>query len=161
RGWGGTRRVTGRSGCGVYVCRAPHSPPHDPRTRGGETLAPGPPQGYVAGVTSGSSPPGETSVYKICTPASSALAQRSGELPASDADARDGYVHLSTAKQVRGSLARHFFGQADLLLLELPSAGLPAGALRWEPARGGELFPHLYAPLRPELVARVLPVQFD
>lgn len=61
-------------------------------------------------------------------------------------DLADGYIHLSTAAQVTGTAARHFAGEGDLVLLALDAARL-GPALRWEPARGGELFPHLYRPL--------------
>lgn len=82
-------------------------------------------------------------------------------MPVSRDDARDGYVHLSAAAQIRGTLARHFAGQAELLLLVLPRERLPAGALRWEAARSGELFPHLYAPLTPALVSEAIELPLD
>jgi uncharacterized protein (DUF952 family) len=85
----------------------------------------------------------------------------SGQLPTSRDDARDGYVHLSAAAQVRGTLARHFAGQGELLLLVLPLGRLPASALRWEAARSGELFPHLYAELTTALVSEVIELQLD
>jgi uncharacterized protein (DUF952 family) len=80
---------------------------------------------------------------------------KTGQLPLSRDDARDGYVHLSSAQQLHGTLARHFAAQADLVLLVIPSVRLPEAALRWELARSGEPFPHLYAELRVELVAEV------
>ena len=58
-------------------------------------------------------------------------------------DRADGFIHFSTARQVRGSAAKHRKGEPDLMLLEIDAERLGA-ALRWEPARGGELFPHLY-----------------
>jgi len=61
-------------------------------------------------------------------------------------DARDGFIHLSTADQVPGTLARHFAGRTGLLLVEVDAGALGA-ALKWEPSRGGALFPHLYGPL--------------
>lgn len=70
-------------------------------------------------------------------------------------------MHLSAAAQVRGTLARHFAGQGELLLLVLRRERLPAGALRWEAARSGELFPHLYAELTPELVSEVIELPLD
>jgi len=96
------------------------------------------------------------SLYKICPAASWADAQTSGCLPVSRDDQRDGFVHLSTASQVRGSLRRHFAAQPDLILLEIPESRIPAGELRWEPARSGELFPHLYSALVSKLVARAI-----
>ncbi len=82
-------------------------------------------------------------------------------MPVSPDDERDGYVHLSAAAQVRGTLARHFAGQEDLLLLVLPRERLPDSSLRWEPARSGELYPHLYGDLTVELVSEVLELPLD
>jgi uncharacterized protein (DUF952 family) len=100
-------------------------------------------------------------LYKICPRQSWSQAQELGELPVSRDDARDGYVHLSEARQVRGTLARHFAGQRELVLLVIPRARVPEGALRWEAARSGELFPHLYASLRSELVSEALELGLD
>jgi uncharacterized protein (DUF952 family) len=83
-------------------------------------------------------------VYKICPREEWLRARQFGALVPSGDDVRDGYVHLSRAGQVRGTLARHFAGRADLVLLAVRVERLPDGALRWEPSRGGELFPHLY-----------------
>lgn len=83
-------------------------------------------------------------VYKICPRQEWLRAQQFGELMPSPDDVRDGFIHLSRTHQVQGSLARHFAGQADLVLLAVRVERLPDGALRWEPSRGGELFPHLY-----------------
>jgi uncharacterized protein (DUF952 family) len=107
--------------------------------------------------------PGATdeALYKICPRQSWSEAAALGRLPSSRDDARDGYVHLSARAQVRSTLARHFAGQAGLLLLVLPRERLPAGALRWEAARSGEPFPHLYAELTPELVSDVIELPLD
>lgn len=61
-------------------------------------------------------------------------------------DLADGYIHLSTGPQVAETLARHFADADGLHLLALESEGLEG--LRWEPSRGGQLFPHLYRVLR-------------
>ena len=61
-------------------------------------------------------------------------------------DLADGFIHFSTAGQVDETAARHFAGQAGLLLVAVDAAALGA-ALKYEPSRGGALFPHLYAPL--------------
>jgi uncharacterized protein (DUF952 family) len=61
-------------------------------------------------------------------------------------DHADGYVHFSTAEQLRETLRRHFAGQAGLVLFAVEAEPLGA-ALRWEPSRGGALFPHLYGEL--------------
>jgi uncharacterized protein (DUF952 family) len=61
-------------------------------------------------------------------------------------DLADGFIHLSTAAQVRETAARHFSGQTDLLLISVDTIAL-GDDLKWEPSRGGDLFPHLYAVL--------------
>jgi uncharacterized protein (DUF952 family) len=87
-----------------------------------------------------------TIVYKITTAAEWREAEASGYFEGSHVDRRDGFIHLSTAAQVEETARRHFAGQADLVLLALDVAALGA-PLRYEPSRGGQLFPHLYAPL--------------
>lgn len=69
--------------------------------------------------------------------------------PGTALDRRDGYVHLSTWPQVAGTLAKHYAGREGLVALALRADRLPPASLRWEPSRGGALFPHLYAPLDP------------
>ncbi|BAK82904.1 DUF952 domain-containing protein [Komagataeibacter medellinensis] len=65
----------------------------------------------------------------------------------SRADVADGFIHLSTAEQVSSTLAKHFSGQDGLWIVTVDLNRLEPAALRWEAARGGQLFPHLYAPL--------------
>ena len=103
------------------------------------------------------------SVYKICTRDAWSQASSTGELSASQADLRDGYVHLSARDQIRGTLLKHFRDQHDLVLLEVPVQRLPSGALAWEPSTTGELFPHLHSGLRTDDVARVhdIPAEAD
>ncbi|OYW57713.1 MAG: dihydroorotate dehydrogenase [Rhizobiales bacterium 17-65-6] len=96
-------------------------------------------------------------VYKIVPAALWAEATRAGALAGAPVDLADGYIHFSTAAQVRETARRHFGGQDDLLLVEVAAATLGA-ALRWEPSRGGDLFPHLYAPLPVDAARRVLPL---
>jgi len=73
-------------------------------------------------------------------------------------DHRDGFIHFSTAAQVGETAARHFVGQTDLMLVAVDGDALGA-ALKWEPSRGGALFPHLYGALPVAAVrwARPLP----
>lgn len=85
-------------------------------------------------------------IYKIMTSAEWAAAQATGVYDGSADDRRDGFIHFSTAGQAAATAAKHFGGQADLVLLAVDPARLGA-ALKWEPSRGGALFPHLYAPL--------------
>ena len=69
-----------------------------------------------------------------------------GAFAGSSDDIRDGYIHLSAAHQLAGTLNKYFAGQTDLVLVAYRTEAL-GPALRWEAARGGDLFPHLYAPL--------------
>ena len=93
-------------------------------------------------------------VYKITARAAWDAAHRIGRFEGAAIDLVDGYIHLSTAGQAAETARRHFSGQSDLVLLRIDSRRLGA-ALRWEPSRGGELFPHLYSPLDCALVEAV------
>lgn len=93
-------------------------------------------------------------IYKILSLEDWASMLRDGRLNGAAIDLRDGYVHLSTGAQVRATLSLHFAGQVGLRLLAVDGDRL-GDALRWEPSRGGDLFPHLYAPLRLEDVRSV------
>jgi uncharacterized protein (DUF952 family) len=87
------------------------------------------------------------SIYKILSVAEWGSARRAGTFAGSAVDRADGYIHFSTAAQARETAAKHFAGQTDLLLLTVDPRRCPAESLRWEPSRGGALFPHLYAAL--------------
>lgn len=86
-------------------------------------------------------------IYKIFRASEWAQLQAEGETSGAPVDIADGYIHFSTAAQARDTAAKHFAGEDDLVLLALDSEAL-GDALRWEPSRGGALFPHLYRPLR-------------
>ncbi len=101
-------------------------------------------------------------VYKICESGVWAKAAAAGGFAGSADDRRDGFIHLSTVDQLAGTLARHFSdadgnGHPDLVLVAIDAARL-GDALKWEPARDGALFPHLYADLDTGLAARVDPI---
>lgn len=85
-------------------------------------------------------------IYKICTAAEWAAAEANGEFTGSAVDIADGFIHFSTAAQVEETARRHFAGQTGLVLVAIDPDGL-GEALRWEPSRGGDLFPHLYVAL--------------
>jgi len=87
-----------------------------------------------------------TFVYKILATSAWEAAQRVGVIAGSDLDRADGYIHLSSATQVAETLARHFAGVPGLALAAFDAGALGA-ALRWEPSRGGDLFPHFYGAL--------------
>jgi uncharacterized protein (DUF952 family) len=81
--------------------------------------------------------------------------QARGAFPGSPDDVRDGFIHLSTREQLDTTIERHFAGERELVVLEIDAAALSAD-LRWEPSRGGALFPHLYAELPMSAVAGVI-----
>ena len=84
-------------------------------------------------------------------------AQRDGAFRGSPDDHRDGFIHLSTADQVGETAAKHFAGQNELLLIWVDAKKLD-DRLKWEPSRGGALFPHLYGDLDMAAVVRVEPL---
>ena len=86
-------------------------------------------------------------VYKILRQKEYSDLHNLGSLIGSAVDILDGYVHLSTAEQLPETLRKHYAGEGGLHLLALEDA-LLGGDLRWEPSRGGALFPHLYRELR-------------
>jgi uncharacterized protein (DUF952 family) len=102
-------------------------------------------------------PPAPSRIYHMCRRAEWQAAEARGVYHGSSQDAADGFIHFSTAAQIAESAARHRAGQADLVLLAVDPERLGA-ALRWEPARGGQLFPHLSGPLPLAAVVEVQPL---
>lgn len=96
-------------------------------------------------------------IYKICPEALWREAEAAKVFHGAPVDFADGFIHFSTAEQAAETAAKHFAGQTDLLLVAVRAEAL-GSALRWEPSRGGALFPHLYAPLAPSTVRFVLPL---
>ena len=88
-------------------------------------------------------------IYKIFRAAEYAEFVTAGVTKGAPIDVADGYVHFSTADQVEETVAKHFAGEDGLKLLGLEADEL-GDALKWEPSRGGALFPHLYRELRAE-----------
>ena len=86
-----------------------------------------------------------TQVYKICRMEDWSLAKSAGSYRGSADDLRDGFIHLSAANQVEGTLDRHVAGQTGLVLIAFEDSALDG--LKWEPSRGGALFPHVYGTL--------------
>lgn len=101
-------------------------------------------------------------IYKICPEPLWREAEKAGIFKGAPIDIIDGYLHFSTAHQVKETAARHFAGQHDLLLIAIDVERL-GGDLRYEPSRGGDLFPHLYAqlPLSAVLWVKPLPLGKD
>jgi uncharacterized protein (DUF952 family) len=98
-----------------------------------------------------------TVIYKICQRTEWLAAEHHGEFRGSEADARDGFIHFSTAAQLVATAAKHFAGASDLLLVAVDTGAL-GQALKWETSRGGELFPHLYAALPLKVVRWTRPL---
>jgi len=99
-------------------------------------------------------------VFKIARRSTWECACRDGAFSGSADDVRDGFIHLSSRDQIAGTLAKHFAGQDDLVLIQFETNRL-GDALRWEPSRGGVEFPHLYAPLPTEAALSVVPLKLD
>ncbi|HEY0595069.1 DUF952 domain-containing protein [Sphingopyxis sp.] len=87
-----------------------------------------------------------STAFKILTLQQWADFERERVFRGAPVDIADGYIHLSTAEQLEGTLARHFAGQTALMIAEVDLVCL-GDSVRWEEARGGELFPHIYAEL--------------
>ena len=85
-------------------------------------------------------------IYKVTSRAAFDAAAAAGEFPRMPIDLKDGYIHFSTATQLSETLRLHFAGQGDLVVIAVRAADLGSG-LRWEPSRGGQLFPHHYGAL--------------
>lgn len=82
-------------------------------------------------------------VFKVLPRSDWEAACVAGHYSGSADDVRDGFIHFSTAEQLVGTLSKHFNGQDGLVLVSFETSTLGDG-LKWEPSRGGELFPHLY-----------------
>jgi uncharacterized protein (DUF952 family) len=85
---------------------------------------------------------------------------RHGAFAGSSDDQRDGYIHLSALHQLAGTLAKHFKGQTDLVLITVDAAAL-GDKLKWEPSRKGDHFPHLYAALPTSAARNVQALDWD
>jgi uncharacterized protein (DUF952 family) len=96
-------------------------------------------------------------IYKISPAAAWSAAEAEGRFRGAPVDLADGFIHFSTATQVRETAAKHFAGQTDLVLAAIDAGALGA-ALKWEVSRGGALFPHLYADLPMGAVRWVKPL---
>lgn len=96
-------------------------------------------------------------IYKICSRELWNNAIREGKFAGAPIDLEDGFIHFSTARQVKETAAKHFAGQDDLLLIEFDETKF-GDDLKWEVSRGGDLFPHLYAELTPDAADLVAPL---
>jgi uncharacterized protein (DUF952 family) len=101
-------------------------------------------------------------IYKLCPQALWQESEAAGLFKGAPVDLQDGFIHFSTAAQVRETAAKHFAGVDDLLLIAVDASAL-GNVLKYEASRGGDLFPHLYGPLPRNAVAwtRSLPLGPD
>ncbi|WP_230480820.1 DUF952 domain-containing protein [Sphingomonas sp. Leaf21] len=105
-------------------------------------------------------PPRSTTAYKVLTADQMAVLEKEGAFAGAPVDMADGYIHMSTAAQLTETVDKHFAGQTDLHVaaVDLEAMG---DAVKWEESRGGQLFPHLYAPLPLTAVIAYGPLQRD
>ncbi len=96
-------------------------------------------------------------VFKICSLGEWAAAEVAGRFAGSAVDRKDGFIHFSSAAQVRETAAKHFRGLDELVLVAVDADQL-GEKLVWEPSRGGDLFPHLYGELPVSAVLWVKPL---
>ena len=100
----------------------------------------------------------ELTAYKVLTAEEMTALERDGVFEGAAADLADGYIHLSTAEQLTETVDKHFAGQSDLHVAAVDLAA-QGDRLKWEPSRGGQLFPHLYGPLLLETVIAYSPLE--
>jgi len=98
--------------------------------------------------------------YKVLTADQMAALEQEGAFAGAPVDLADGYIHLSTAAQLTETVDKHFAGQDDLHIAAVDLAAM-GGAVKWEESRGGQLFPHLYAPLPLTAVIAYGPMKRD
>ena len=101
-------------------------------------------------------------IFKIVAAEEWRAAEKAGVFEGAGIDNRDGYIHFSTAEQTPETAAKYFAGRSDLVLVAVDPAKL-GEVLKWEPSRGGAIFPHLYArlPLSAVRWSRPLPLGVD
>ena len=103
---------------------------------------------------------GELTAYKVLLADEMAMLERDGRFDGAAVDIADGYIHLSTADQLTQTVDQHFGGRSDLHVAAIDLAA-QGERLRWEPSRGGQLFPHLYGPLLLATVVAYGPLERD
>jgi uncharacterized protein (DUF952 family) len=101
----------------------------------------------------------EAIAYKVLTFQQFAALEQDGTFAGAPVDLADGYIHLSTADQLAGTVARHFAGQADLEIVAVDLDAL-GETVKWEKSRDGALFPHIYGPLTLDVVLDYGPLEY-
>lgn len=98
--------------------------------------------------------------YKVLTAPQMAELEQAGVFKGAPVDLADGYIHLSTAAQLTETVDKHFAGQHDLHVVAVDLAAL-GDAVKWEPSRGGQLFPHIYGDLPLSVAVAYGPLERD
>jgi uncharacterized protein (DUF952 family) len=98
--------------------------------------------------------------YKVLLADEMARLEADGRFAGAPVDLADGYIHMSTAAQLAETIARHFVGKDDLSIVAVDLSVL-GDALRWEPSRGGDLFPHLHGELTLDAVLAYGPLDHE
>jgi uncharacterized protein (DUF952 family) len=99
--------------------------------------------------------------YKVLTADQLATLEHEGSFAGAPVDLADGYIHLSTADQLAGTIDKHFAGQRDLQLVAVDLEAL-GDSVKWEESRGGALFPHIYgAPITLDVVVAYSPLEYE
>ena len=101
----------------------------------------------------------ERTAYKVLTEDQLAEWRKAGVFMGAPVDLADGYIHLSAASQLTETVRKHFAGQDGLWVCAIDIAAL-GDAVKWEPSRGGQLFPHVYAPLPLSSALAIEPLQW-
>lgn len=99
-------------------------------------------------------------IFKIASRDAWSSACKIGQFTGSPDDHRDGFIHLSGPSQVQATAERHFKGKTDLVLIAFDETAL-GDMLKWEPSRGGDLFPHVYGLLPTALALWCKPLASD
>ena len=99
--------------------------------------------------------------YKVLTADQLNTLEHEGRFAGAPVDLADGYIHLSTADQLQGTIDKHFAGQQDLQLVAVDLEAL-GDKVKWEESRGGALFPHIYgAPITLDVVVAYSPLEYE
>lgn len=102
----------------------------------------------------------ESTAYKVLTAEQMTALETEGRFAGAPVDLADGYIHLSTAAQLGETIDRHFAGQDGLWLAAVDLDAL-GEAIKWEPSRGGQLFPHLYGVLTLDAVVAYSELHYE
>jgi uncharacterized protein (DUF952 family) len=102
----------------------------------------------------------ETIGYKVLTADQLSALEQDGSFAGSPVDLEDGYIHLSTADQLEETLRKHYAGQDGLQLVAIDLDAL-GDAVKWEPSRGGALFPHIYGPITLDVVVAYSALEYE